>query len=304
MNKNKTIKILEHQGFCYGVNQSIKIVLEVLSNKNTPKPIYLLNSIVHNSFVNDYFKDKGIIILEGKPKMELLDEISSGTVIFSAHGVSDKVKEKALSKGLNIIDATCPFVDKSYQLIKKYLSEDYHLLYIGKNNHPEVEAVSSFSDDITIINDNCINIPSTSKKFAIAHQTTMSNYDVNEIYDKVKKQIPDILVLPMICNATKLRQDELTNTLSNINDFTMVIIVGDKKSNNCSKLYELASRYTNNTLFISSYLELMDIDLSNYNNFIISSGTSTPIINVNNVKDFLLKNKVSKKNTKLENYIK
>ena len=153
--RNKiNVNVLEHQGFCYGVNQSIKIVNEVLKDRKNPKPIYLLNSIVHNEFVNEYFKSKGVIVLEGKPKLELLDDIKSGTVIFSAHGVGDIVKEKALSKGLNIIDATCPFVEKSYQLIKKHLNEGYHLLYIGKPNHPEAEAVSSFSNNITNISRN------------------------------------------------------------------------------------------------------------------------------------------------------
>lgn len=303
MRKNIKINVLEHQGFCYGVNQSIKIVNEVLKDKFAPRPIYLLNSIVHNSFVNDYFKSKGIIILEGKPKLELLDLINSGTVVFSAHGVSDKVKEKALNKGLNVVDATCPFVEKSYQLIKKHLNDDYHLLYIGKINHPEAEAVSSFSDNVTIINNDTTILASQNTKYAIAHQTTMSYYDVSNIYDKVKEIIPNVLVLPMICNATKLRQDELNNSLKDIDNETLVIIVGDKSSNNCTKLFELAKRNTDSVLFISSYLELLDLDLNCYNKFIISSGTSTPIINVNEIKDYLIKGKVLKKST-LKDYIK
>ena len=303
--KNKIkINVLEHQGFCYGVNQSIKIVNEVLQDKSTPKPIYLLNSIVHNKFVNDYFESKGIVVLEGKPKLELLDEIKCGTVIFSAHGVGDNVKEKALSKGLNIIDATCPFVEKSYQLIKKFLGENYHLLYIGKTNHPEAEAVSSFSNEVTIISEDRINIPNNKDKYAIAHQTTMSYYDVSNVYDKVKEIIPNITVLPMICNATKLRQDELTKALDHISDKTLVIIVGDKKSNNCTKLYELAKRHTKNTLFISSYIDLLNVDLTLYESFVISSGTSTPFKNVNDIKNYIEKNKLPSGKIKLSDYIK
>ena len=125
----------------------------------------------------------------------------------------------------------------------------------------------------------------------------------NIIYDKVKEIIPNVLVLPMICNATKLRQDELNNSLKDIDNETLVIIVGDKSSNNCTKLFELAKRNTDSVLFISSYLELLDLDLNYYNKFIISSGTSTPIINVKEIKDYLIKGKVSKKST-LKDYIK
>ena len=304
MKTNREIITLSNQGFCYGVNQSIKKVIQVLKDKSTPKPIYLLNSIVHNSFVNNYFKEQGVIILEGKPKMELLDEISSGTVIFSAHGVGDNVYDKAKNKNLNIVDATCPFVEKSYQLIKKHLNNNYHLLYIGKTKHPEAEAVTSFSDEITLINENNIIIPNTNKPLAIAHQTTMSNYDVEHIYNEVKTKVKDILVLPMICNATKLRQDELRKALTDIDNNSLVIIVGDRSSNNCTKLYELALRYTNNTLFISDYKELINVDLSKYNKFIFSSGTSTPIINVEQISNFIKNNKRPKKENELIDYIK
>lgn len=300
---NNNIKILEHQGFCYGVKQSIKIVDEVLKDKTNPKPIYLLNSIVHNSFVNEYFKNKGVIVLEGKSKLELLDSINTGTVIFSAHGVSDLVKEKAASKGLNVIDATCPFVEKSYQLIKKHLNENYHLLYIGKENHPETEAVTSFSNNVTLINEFNISNLNPNLNYSIAHQTTMSYYDISHIYDKVKENLPNVSVIPMICNATKQRQEELNNELQNINNNTFVIIVGDKLSNNCTKLYELAKRHTDNSCFVSSYKDLLNYDLSSFNNFIISSGTSTPIINVLQIEKYLLNKKISSK-TSLKDYIK
>lgn len=299
---NKIIQTF-HQGFCYGVKHSIKMVLDVLNDKSYPRPIYLLNSIVHNNDVNSYFKSQGITILEGKPKLELLDSIQNGTIIFSAHGVSDLVKEKAKSINVTIVDATCPFVEKSYQLIKKYINDDYHLLYIGKSNHPETEAVLTFGNNITLINNDNFNLPH-SNRLAIAHQTTMSDYDVETIYDKVKKINPNVKVLPMMCNATKSRQDDLKDILENTNlDNTLVIIVGDKNSNNCTKLYELAKIYTNNTIFIPSYHELLDYDLTKYHTFIISSGTSTPIINVNNIVKFLSNKKMPTK-IKLNNYIK
>lgn len=302
MKLDKNIILLKNCGFCYGVNHSIKIVLDTLNNKKTPRPIYLLNSIVHNKFVNDYFIKKGIIILEGKSKLELLDQIKCGTVIFSAHGVGDNIKDKAMQLNLNIVDATCPFVEKSYQLIKEYLFNDYYILYIGKQNHPETEAVLSFSKNVMLISNLDFKIPKN-VHLAIAHQTTMSDYDVNEIYQKVKDEVDDITVLPMLCNETQKRQHQLLNYLEN-NDLTnaLVIIVGDHKSNNCTKLYELGIRYTPNTIFIYDYNELKNYDLTIYDKFIISSGTSTPIINVQNIVNYI-NNKQITKVKDLTNYI-
>ena len=303
MSNKSTIIRLENQGFCYGVNHSIKIVEQILNNKNTPKPIYLLNSIVHNKYVNDYFKEKGIIILEGKSKIELLDQIDSGTVIFSAHGVGDNVKEKAQTKNINIVDATCPFVERSYQLIKKYLNDRYHILYIGKKNHPEAESVLSFSDKVSLITDT--NIPNIDcLNIAIGHQTTMSFHDVEEIYDSAKLKYNDIIKLPMICNATNKRQTELQDILeqSDLTN-TLVIIVGDKSSNNCTKLFELSRKYTYNSIFISTWKELRDLDLSNFNTFIISSGTSTPLINVEQITKYLQTLKEQKEIVDLKKYI-
>jgi len=303
MTKKKNIIKLQNQGFCYGVNHSIKLVCQCLNDKNTKRPIYLLNSIVHNEFVNSYFLSRGVIILEGKSKLELLDEVTEGTIIFSAHGVSDKVKEKAKAKNLNIIDATCPFVEKSYHLIKEKLNDGYFLIYIGKLNHPETEAVVSFSNDIMVVNSTDFTLPNKAK-LAIAHQTTISDYDVMEVYNVAQKLNPNIVILPMICNATSKRQEELKNILINSDlSKSLVIIVGDKTSNNCTKLYELSKRYTDKTIFIKDYHELFDIDLSLYDSFIVSSGTSTPLVNVENVIKLLNGKRIFKK-MKLIDYIK
>lgn len=298
----KEIKILTTKyGFCYGVTRSIKLVTDVLNDSKYPRPIYLLNSIVHNKYVNDYFLEKGIILLNKDEKLNLLSNIHSGTIIFSAHGVSDVIRQKAIENNLSIVDATCPFVEKSYNLIKKYIHDDYHIIYIGKKNHPETEAVLSFSTQISLINDFNQKLI-FQDRVAVAHQTTMSDFDVKEIYDFLLLENPHLKILPMICEATSKRQKELYDLLNSkdlIN--TLVIIVGDKKSNNCTKLYELASRFTSNVIFIANYTSLINIDLTKYDKFIVSAGTSTPRINVENVINFLKNNRIIVE--KLEEYI-
>ena len=126
----KTIRITP-RGLCHGVVGAINTITK-LDQKSTPKPIYILGMLVHNKQVVESFKERGIITLHdpSRTRMDLLDEITEGTVIFTAHGISPKVKEKALDKGLNIIDTTCGDVTKTQDVIYEYLDKDFSIIYI------------------------------------------------------------------------------------------------------------------------------------------------------------------------------
>ena len=139
----KVIKI-EPQGFCNGVKFALNKLYDALNDQNTPRPIYLLGPIIHNSYVNDKLKDLGVIILDNQTRFDMLNQIDSGSVVFSAHGVSDKVYQKALDKKLNIIDTTCPNVKTIQNNIKEKLNT-HKVLYIGKPNHPECEAILEYT---------------------------------------------------------------------------------------------------------------------------------------------------------------
>lgn len=296
---------LPHQGFCYGVTNALKIVIETL-NSNAPRPLYLLGSLVHNAKVTDFFVQEGIIVLKGKPKLELLDEISDGTVIFTAHGVSDEVIKKAQHKGLFIVDATCPYVKKSYDLIKEHLKQGYHIIYQGKLSHPETEAVSSLSKQITII-ENDQDIPTLiNLKLAFANQTTLSNYDVENTCTKLLKQYPNLVRIPMVCNATETRQNELSAILQITTNFreTLVVIVGDLDSNNCLKLFELAKRYTDNVIFINDVSWLTKDIFNNYRSYIIASGTSTPVVLIDEIINAIKNGEVTKSTLSNNQYTK
>ena len=147
------INRIEPQGFCGGVKNAIEIAKKAIENENNKRPIYLLGSLIHNKHVMKSLEDLGLILIDDKNKtrLELLDEINSGSVIFSAHGVSSEVYLKAQEKNLNIIDATCPFVKIVHKNINKYLNDGYDIIYIGTKGHPECEGVLGISDKITLI---------------------------------------------------------------------------------------------------------------------------------------------------------
>lgn len=285
MNK-PILNILKEQGFCFGVSRAIKIALDSLNDTSIKKPIYLLGNIVHNHYIKEQLESLGIIILEGKSRYDMLDEVpTNATVMFSAHGVSDEVKAKAINKNLHIIDSTCPYVEKTFDLVKEYANNSY-ILYIGKSNHPETEAVKSLSNNVYLVNNHEFN-KELDKDYPlyIAHQTTMSSFDIKTDEKLIKDVYPNAFVLDMICKVTEKRQRELTKALEDVDDKTLVIVVGDKTSNNSTKLYELSSRSKATSIFIESYLDLDTASLFNYSNIIIASGTSTPSFIIDKVID-------------------
>lgn len=299
MNKPNIIKLKE-QGFCYGVKRAIKLVVNAVNDNSIKKPIYLLGNLVHNSHIDDLLKELGVIVVTGDIRLSMLDNIpNSSTVVFSAHGVSQKVKDKAKQKDMFVIDTTCPYVEQTFKLIEKE-SITSDIYFIGKPNHPESIAASEISDRVFILDPkNIYNEKINKDMLKVAHQTTMSCYDIENIFKEIKEIYPNATVLDMVCKVTENRQNQLNN-ISNLNleGKTQIIIVGDKKSNNSTKLYELATRIKSaDAVFISEVTEL-DLEKSRtYDNIILASGTSTPealvdeIINaINSNKSFVKSN--------------
>ena len=294
MNKPNIIKLKE-QGFCYGVKRAIKLVVNAVNDTNIKKPIYLLGNLVHNSHIDDLLKELGVIVITGDIRLSMLDNIpNASTVVFSAHGVSQKVKVKAKQKDMFIIDTTCPYVEQTFKLIEKEaITSDIY--FIGKSNHPESIAASEISDHVFILDPkNIYNEKINKDKLKVAHQTTMSCYDIENIFKEIKEVYPNATVLDMVCKVTENRQNQLNN-ISNLNleGKTQIIIVGDKKSNNSTKLYELATRIKiADAVFVSEVTEL-NLEISRtYDNIIIASGTSTPEALVDEIIDAINSNEL------------
>ena len=282
------IKRITPSGYCKGVVNAINIVKKT-KEKYPNKKIYVLGMIVHNSYVVDSLNSLGIITLDDpfKTKEELLDKINEGVVIFTAHGISDKIKEKALQKGLIIVDATCVDVLKNKELINSYLNKDYDILYFGKKKHPEAEAVLAISDKIHLISnkENIENLNIKNEKLVITNQTTMSYLEMDDLLKKVKEKYPNIIVEKEICNATSSRQ----KALCEIKDGDVLYVVGDKKSNNTSKLVMLGKNNFKKVFLINKADEINKEDLKQVNKIYVTAGASTPPFLIDEVITYLSK---------------
>lgn len=257
---------IKPNGFCNGVIRAIKMVDDLLLDNNTLKPIYMFGELVHNKYVTEKYKDKVITISSDFDNE--LDKITKGTIIFTAHGIKPSLKDKAINKGLKVVDTTCPNVIKIQNLIKEKLNEGYDVLVVGKSTHPEVLSYLGISDKIKLFSDGFI---PTNKTF-IVNQTTLIYDDVLKIYEKLKSTYVNVEIALEICNATKVRQCALNEYKDKCDAF---IIVGDKMSNNCTSLYEVASKI-HPSFKIEHKDDLKSIDLSGFKMVGVTAGASTP----------------------------
>ena len=280
------IKVIP-RGYCQGVVRAILIAKKTVK-ENPDTRVTMLGMIVHNQFVVDACRKLGINFVEDKNKtrMELLEEISSGIVIFTAHGVSDDVIRAAKAKGLTCVDATCPDVIRTHNLVKEH-SAVGDIIYIGKKNHPESEGTVGISDKIHLVTsiedvDELKNI--SLKNILITNQTTLSMLDTAEIIAYCKKLFPDAIVAKEICNATSKRQEAVLQ-LQNVD---LLIVVGDARSNNSNQLAKIAKHAgIQESYLIDSVLDLTPSMIDGYKRIAITSGSSTPNSITDQVVDFL-----------------
>ena len=279
-NKKKAYEITPNC-FCKGVERAIKIILTLLNDENSKRPFYMLGHLVHNEDVVSYFEDK-ITILKNIDYDNIdsyLNNITSGTIIITAHGINPYIINKITSKGLDIVDTTCPNVIKIHNNINKYISEGYEVYIIGNPNHPEVKGYLGISDKVHIYDSNLVNdyiSSNNNSKVYITTQTTLIYDEVIKTCKDIKNQFANnISIEKKVCNATELRQKALTNSLNN---YDMFIIVGDKLSNNCKSLYEIVKKNGKDVILIKNANDLNDyLELLNKHNSIgVTGGASTP----------------------------
>lgn len=268
----KIIKV-QPRGYCKGVVRAIQMAKE--TRRTYPdKKITVLGMLVHNQYVVDALKCLNIDTIEDKTKsrLELLDQVHEGIVLFTAHGVAQQVKDKAVAKGLICVDASCADVLSTQTIIKKALSEHKNVAYIGKKGHPEAEAVLSIDASIQLIELNQP-LPKLRDPLFVTCQTTMSYYDVQDTFKNIQQLYPAAEICEEICDATRIRQQAI-HDLENV---TVLIVVGDRQSNNSTRLAEIGIQHgIQRVMLIDDASQLDMSSLSDKDIVAVTSGASTP----------------------------
>lgn len=265
------------------------------------------HAIVHNNTVIERLEEShGVHFVEDldelgdvEKKVEAEGRELSDTVVFSAHGVSPAVREKAAQLKLATIDATCPLVTKVHTEAKKYAREGYHILLIGDSTqHQEVIGTKGEAPDVTTVvsvvgnrkHDPALADPRTvtvpdPDKVVVLTQTTLSVDDVYKTIDVLKKRFPNLLIPPSddLCYATKNRQDALKAIAPNVDLF---LVVSSNYSSNGMRLVELAQDLMGNSRRIESVKDIEEAWLEGVRSVGVTSAASTPDDLVQNIKAF------------------
>jgi 4-hydroxy-3-methylbut-2-en-1-yl diphosphate reductase len=286
------MKVIEltPRGYCHGVLNALAMVKKVIKTESYPRPIYVLGQIVHNKKITEAFNKYGVISLDQKNKtrLELIQDIHSGTVIFTAHGISDEVIKIAKNKNLTILNATCRDVLKVHHQVKIKLSEGYDIIYIGHKNHPEPEAILAIDKKIYFVEDekDALMLPNdlNHEKLFVTNQTTLSLYDIESVLKIIESKYPNYLFDNEICNATTIRQEAVKNQ----EDVDLMLVVGDELSSNSNKLRFVGNHYKKIESHLISGVEDINLEwLKNIESVSVTSGASTPTKITEEVIDFL-----------------
>ena len=237
--------LAQPRGFCAGVVRAIDIV--ELALKKFGPPVYVRHEIVHNKRVVEDLKEKGAVFVEE------LGEVPDGAItIFSAHGVSQKVADKAELRHLPVIDATCPLVAKVHKEGQRYSAQGYDIILIGHEGHPEVEGTMGRIPGTVYLVSSIEHVAKLEikdpEKLAYVTQTTLSVDDTREVIEALKQRFPKIVGPDVkdICYATQNRQTAVRKLAKEVD---ILLVVGAQNSSNSNRLREIGAE-----LNVPSYL--------------------------------------------------
>lgn len=281
------------RGFCKGVVDAW-VVCKNVAKQYPNNPKYMIGWLVHNQEMIKEMEKLNIKTLDDKAisRKEIiasLDPSENAVVIFSAHGTDPKIIQEAKDRGFIVYDTTCKYVTKTHNIIQEKLQEGYQIIFIGVKNHPETLSSLSFSKEIILVENETdvdnINLKKD-KKIFVTNQTTISIYDFENVINKLKIKFQNIEFKNDICNATKERQEAVINLED---DVDLLLVVGDKRSNNSKKMVEIGKKKNIESHLISSTQDIKEEWFTNKKHLAITSGCSTPTWLTNYVIIFLEK---------------
>ena len=259
-------------GFCFGVKRAVEKVYEQIGK--TEKPIYTYGPIIHNEQVVGDLQEKGVEVID---TLEELRTIRDAVVVIRSHGVGKDVYDILKENGVEIVDATCPYVKKIHRIVEKQTAEGRRVLIVGSEDHPEVQGIKGWGDERTKVIENMddfrrLELPED-EKLCIVSQTTFNYKKFQDIVEKISKTRYDITVLNTICNATQERQVEAMRIASQVD---VMLVIGGKHSSNTQKLYDICRKECKNTYYIQTLGDFNPECISSVRSVGITAGASTP----------------------------
>ena len=273
------IIVAKNSGFCFGVKRAVNLAFDAV--KIHRKDIYSLGPIIHNPQVVEALAREGVGYINS------IDQIEKGVVILRSHGIpSPGLLDDAKSKGLDIIDATCPFVKKAQQYARKLVEEGYQVVIVGDKQHPEVKSIIGHAGGEVIVTEDYESIRDRirNKKIGLLAQTTQDYGKFSEIIVKCLKEVEEVKVYNTICDATGLRQEETVDLAKKVD---LMIVIGGKNSANTNRLATICRETGRGVHLIETEEEIDETWFRDVRRVGITAGASTPIWLIEGVVDRL-----------------
>ena len=276
------VVLAKSSGFCFGVKRAVDRVYEQLADH---KKIYTYGPIVHNEDVVKDLEKQGVRVLNTEEELGALTE---GSVVIRAHGVPKRIYEIMEQRGIECIDATCPFVKRIHKIVEKESTEGRHIIIVGNAKHPEVEGIMGWcKNPATVIEskEEALDFKgSPDDKYCVVSQTTFNYKKFQELVEIFQKKGYDIIVANTICSATEERQKEASELAAKAD---VMIVIGGTHSSNTRKLYELCKSECENTYYIQTLADLQ-LELPNSVELVgITAGASTPNKIIEEVQNYV-----------------
>ncbi len=265
------ITLAKRAGFCFGVKRAVKIAFELASKRDG---VCTLGPIIHNPQVVEKLSQKGVFSVD-EPSKEMK------SVIIRTHGIPVAMYERLDATGVEIIDATCPFVKKAQEYAKLLRNEGYQVIILGDKDHPEVKSIMSFvGDDVIVVKNgenprdiNPNNMRKLDNKVGIVVQTTQPLDALRRLLNVVVEKAKELKVYNTICNSTALRQKETREICQNVE---MMIVAGGKNSANTTQLATLCLSTGVHTYHIETADEIDPLWFNGVSRVGVTAGASTP----------------------------
>jgi len=267
------IRVARHAGFCFGVKRAVQMAFDAASQRDARReraPIYTLGPLIHNPQVVRKLEKMGI------HPVSTVDETQRGMLIIRSHGVPPQVLEDAVAQGMEIIDATCPFVKKAQRKVAELAEEGFIVLIVGDRHHPEVQALLGYGKGRTRFLEE-VDPGETFPRVGIVCQTTQSRESLNqgviEVLETMGSVLEELRVCNTICESTQVRQREC-KALAELSD--LVIVVGGKNSANTTRLAEISRSILGEAYHIEGAEELDPRWFRGKKRIGVTAGASTP----------------------------
>ncbi|GAB4344651.1 MAG: 4-hydroxy-3-methylbut-2-enyl diphosphate reductase [Candidatus Abyssubacteria bacterium] len=276
----REIVVAEQAGYCFGVRRALDMAKEHLTK--TDRKVYSLGPLFHNPQVMRELQEKGLA------QADSVEDVHEGVLVIRSHGVEKGVLEEVRAKGLEIVDATCPFVKNAQRLAHKLSDENYQLVIVGEAHHPEVRGILSYATKEALVVGSAedLDVASLGSKVGILAQTTQSFNNFAEVVTAVLRHAYECRVYNTICNATASRQAGAVELAATVD---AMFVVGGKNSANTTRLAELCRAAGASTHHIETPDEITPDMIRGKRRIGITAGASTPHAQVEQVQKTLEK---------------